>query len=336
MNHRLSTLFAYLLCSLGAGAAQAALTTPILEYTLNTADDTTALPSGAAVINSGSAGAPGNLTMFGPGNPGTSTNLFSTDGGGVSGLLGDRSLNNTVSTAMGNQGTTYASPNRGPRATNDADNGILNGRTALTITGWVKTEAGQTWRGLSQVWAGDAGSFMNVRSDSAGGKIEFEFTTTAGLARIRSDNADWTAQNAWMFFAVTWDGTNGAVSMYSKDGLNQIQASPATYFSGSAAVQGTGAIFDSTQTAGTPLATYGLALGNQGGYALRPFDGWIDNVRVFDSVLNAADLQSIVNSDLQNVPVPEPQAVTLIVVAAGAMQCGLLRRSRRRAQSAAK
>jgi hypothetical protein len=260
--------------------------------------------------------------MFGPGNPGASTNLFSIDGGGVSGSLGDRSYNNTVSTAMGNQGTTYALPNRGPRATNDADNGILNGRTALTITGWVKTEAGQTWRGLSQVWAGDAGSFMNVRSDAGGGRIEYEFSTAAGLARIRSTNADWSAQNEWMFFAVTWNGSNGAVNMYYKDALNQVQSSAATYFTGSAAVEGTGAIIDSPQTAGTPTATYGLAIGNQAGYALRPFDGWLDNVRVFTSILDTNDLQFIVNQDLQNVAIPEPRSALLLLL--GGTMAGVL------------
>jgi hypothetical protein len=298
--------------------SSAVITTPILEYTLNTADNTTGLPAGAAVTNTGSAGVPGNLTMFNAGNPGTSTNLFSIDGGGVSGVLGDRSYNNTASTAMGNQGTVYAAPNRGPRATNDADNGILNGKTALTVTGWVKTEAGQTWRGLAQVWAGDAGQFMNIRSGdgNAGnaGKIEFDFRTGTNTASalVRSNAANWNLDNQWMFFAVTWDGGTGAVSMHYIDGLNQVQSSGTTYVS--SAALGIGPIQDTSQTAGSPAATYGLAIGNQAGYALRPFDGWLDNIRVFDSVLDTSDLQFVVNSDMQNLAVPEPGSALLFLL----------------------
>lgn len=315
-----------------ATTAQGALVSPILEYTLNTADSTTALPAGAAVANTGTAGAPGDLTMIGSGGPGASTNFYTVDGGGVSGLLGDRAYNNTGSTAMGNQGVTYSLPNnRGPRATNDTDNGILNGRSALTVTGWLKTEAGQTWRGLAQVWAGDAGNFMNVRGGDGGvgngGKIEFDFRTGANVASalVRSNGANWNADGQWMFFAVTWDGGTGAVAMYYLDGLNQIQSSGTTYVS--AAGLGVGAIQDTSQQAGNPLATYGLAIGNQAGYALRPFDGFVDNVRVFDAALNTGDLQYIVNSDQQNLAIPEPAGIVLCLV--GGVALVVARRSKR-------
>jgi hypothetical protein len=320
MKARWSNVIVIALLGCSDWSAQGAIVPPLLEYTLNDADATTTLPAGAAVTNSGVAGTPGNLTMFGSGAPGTATNFYSADGGGVSGLPGDRAFNNTASTAMGNQGVTYSAPsNRGPRATNDTDNGILNGRTALTVTGWLKTEGGQTWRGLAQVWAGDAGQFMNIRTGDAGagnaGKIEFDFRTgtNTSSALVRSSTANWTADNQWMFFAVTWDGGTGAVGMHYVDGLNQIQSSTTAY-AGSATL-GIGAIQDTSQSAGTPATTYGLSLGNQGGYALRPFDGLLDNFRVFNAVLDTTDLQFVVNSDLQNVAVPEPATIALALVA---------------------
>jgi hypothetical protein len=217
----------------------------------------------------------------------------------------------------------YQVPNRGPRATNDADNGILNNRTALTITGWVKTEPGKTWDYLSQVWAGDAGQFMNIRSADSlagnGGKIEFDFRTGTNTASalVRSNTANWNLDNQWMFFAVSWDGSNGAVGMYYVDGANQVQSAGATYVNGTnAGTHGTGAIQDTAQTGGSPPATYGVALGNQAGYALRPFDGWLDNMRVFDSVLNTADLQLLVNADLA---VPEPAGGLLLALGGAAL-----------------
>jgi hypothetical protein len=284
----------------GISTASAAIPKPILEYTLNSSDSSAALPAGATILNTGSVGAPGDLTMFSAGDPGSSVNLYSGDAAGVSGLPGDRAMDNSVSAGMGSA-AGYVNPNRGPGATNDTVNGILAGKTQLTISGWIRTTPGQTWANLAQVWAGDAGNFMHIRG--LNGQLVFQFSTI-GFDNMQLEsgpsNAFWNQIDQWMYVGVTWDSTNsGRLEFFYVDGTNTVQSGRLF-----ATTNATLPITTTTNVSGG--VTYGLSLGNQAGLRLRPFDGLLDNFRVFDAALTQADLQTIVNKDLLNQSLSHP------------------------------
>src|SRR5204863_9972750 len=98
-----------------------AVPTPIFEYRFNEV--------GVAAASTGSDHTP--VTFYNSSN--FITDLHTASGVGVSGQTGDRAFNNTASTAMGGTGT-------GGIARTDTNPPALTGLTALTITGWYKTD----------------------------------------------------------------------------------------------------------------------------------------------------------------------------------------------------
>jgi len=242
--------------------------TAILEYKFNETG-TTAPSTGSdatAVTLRNSAGA--------------ATDLHSADGLGVSGVTGDRAFDNTASTSMGGSGG---------RA-DQADLAAIDTLTSFTLQGWFKTD-GSTAIGGGISKAVVLHNTSGIAVNAAG----FELFGQQGDLKLAVDdsNASTSAYGdtqSWVFFAVTYDGTlaSNNVKFYKGSGTSTVtQLGTQTVNKGQV---------DSD--------TDGLGIGNESGSSNFPFDGFLDNIRIFGSqsdnsgVLTLAQLESIRSGDV--------------------------------------
>jgi hypothetical protein len=220
--------------------------------------------------NSGSVGAAGDITLG-------SAATFSANSGGVSAASGDYALLNTTSVSAG--------------ATTSSSITAMNGLSGLTISGWLNTSAWNANRRIMEYQFGWSGFTLTL---AAGNQLSLriadpDFATSTGTSY---------ASGAWVFFAATWDGATGDISFY-QGGV------------------GSSAVLQSTVT-GNELGTYDsggantnpLRVGNgfSGWDAGEAFNGSMDDLRVYGSVLDVAALESVRASA---VTVPEPASVGL-------------------------
>jgi hypothetical protein len=218
-----------------------------------------------------------------------SRDLHSANGKGVSGRPGDRAFDNSISSGMGNKGD-------GGRATIVADVDAADDLLSLTLQGWFRAEgAGIT--DLARLITKQAGNtgFLLL---GTGGNLDLEINNVG----TTSTGARYADAGEWVFFAVTYDGTatSGNVRFYRGSRNNIV-------------------ILLETRTLnqGRALAnSESITVGNSNGTFTRPFDGWLDNVRVFGSKLNSSgaltlrQLEWLRNKDVQNLS--EPVALSVI------------------------
>lgn len=246
---------------------------------------------------------------------GAATDLHSADALGVSGLAGDRAFNNSASSGMGSGFT-------GGRADQN-DNNNIDAFKSLTLQGWFKTDG-------TEVITGGARLFDNS-STAAGyvllgtnGKPTAAPTGAAGELQFNVNSSNVVSQNwytdagSWVYFAVSYDG---ALSTNNVNFYKGTLTSPV-------ALQETlslaaGAVADDTN---------GLSIASRTGLNDRPFDGLLDDLRIFGSktdstgVLSLGQLEQIRQADMLNQAiVPEPAMLSFVAVGA----VGLLARRRR-------
>jgi hypothetical protein len=276
----------------------------------------------------------GVLTMAQAGGTSTFTpsNLFTSSGGGVSGLAGDYGLDNSASVSNNSNpgGIAYSSGVAGTNNPNTLN--AMPNVTQYTMTLWVKpttaelavqsrlfeigTAAGQD-ETANQIWVG-----LNA------GKIQ----TGGGSANDNSNAAGNTlVANAWNFIAVEVD--LGASNVYYDPAM---QAATGSTLIGATPAQDSFVLYqgDSTSdiygytaqngfangtTSFSSQADYAQLLNRTSGNGNRAFQGQGDDFRVYSGLLTTSQLQGIVAADTS---VPEPVSLGL-VFAAGAM---LLRR----------
>jgi hypothetical protein len=205
---------------------------------------------------------------------GTPSDLHTPPGGGVSGMAGDRAFDNTASTGMGK--------------------GSVGGNAEIPANsfGPMDSFTYECWYKASEVPASlarlvDANSFL-VEANSAGGVFNFE------VNGIYADSpaGSYTETNQWIFFAVTYDGTktDNNVAFY-KGTMNTAVMQVGGYLS----LDGSSVSDPST-----------LTVGNWSGSDIRPFKGYIDDLRLFSSgtdssgVLTATQLENIRETDVYN------------------------------------
>lgn len=274
--------------------AETASANHILGYQFN--DPMPLAPDG------GSAGSAPALNIVSPG-------MLGGPGSGVSGFANDRALDNSAANAMG--GTTNSS---GGRATHAADFEPIDGLLQFTIAGWFRTD-GATPLGANAV-------IFDNRSGVAGVRVHGDPNTPGNLV-LSVDNgsnssAGFGATDEWVNFAVTYDGTAP-------------QPGPNVFFYAGSVNTPLSLVGSGTNTNGSgndPAMneTSALSLGSRvlfGSIDADPFDGLLDNIRVWDEVVPQSALEGIRQSDA----IPEPTTAMLGAFTAIAA-CGF-RRARR-------
>lgn len=208
-------------------------------------------------------GASEALTLKFLGMDRTPMELRSADGEGVSGKPGDKALDLTSAVSMGQQDDTSA----GPVAISPGTI-ALGGLTSFTIQGWFKGQD-QAIQGLARLVAyrpgsGGEGAGFGVFSSLAPGWLNFQGMGSDGSGGKFRSEAVFGLANEWMFFAVTY--ATSSMTFYSGT-----TTEPVT-------IRGT--------VHGVPLEVVPpsgeFSVGNMK-YGMRPFKGWMDNVRVFGS-----------------------------------------------------
>jgi len=245
----------------------------ILEYKFN--------ETGTSVLSSGTDSTP--LTMRNAAL--TATDLHTAGGGGLSGGPLDRAFDNTASTGMGSGFSGGVA--------NQPDNEAIEPLVAITLQAWYKTSVAPG--GYSRLFSSGGGF--------AGPGIDFIFgapgANEVGVG-INGNPGIYTGSgfselDQWVFIAMTY--TNGSLKIYK--GLT---GSPVTQ------------VYSATPTFGD-IANNGLGFGvgnlYDPGFAQRPFDGLLDNMRLYNSVLSVGDLETL--RLLDSSPVPEPSAVLLLI-----------------------
>lgn len=226
---------------------------------------------------------------------------------GTTGVTGAFNVNATYSTDVApvNSGgySGSFSGTTGDNA-NFGDIDALDGLGAITITAWVKS--------TDTTSGGPSGSARIVSKRDGTLGFDLYYHDTDNKLEFVDDNTVANGGGAfnagvWTWIAVTYDGSNA--TFYTGDGT--------TLSAGDTVALDNGAIATNSAS---------LLIGNRTGDN-RPYEGLIDNVRIYDSVENAASLTSIMQFDDVTV-IPEPSSAALLLGL-----CGLtltLQRRRRR------
>jgi hypothetical protein len=219
---------------------------------------------------------------------------------GVSGL--GNAIDFSAGATMGNSS--------GPYAFNNTQ--TIGALSALTVTGWFKTDGAQT---LS------SGTATLLRNYTSGANATgFQITTTsnnrlqialgsgsgASTFSSLSNDALMSQASTWVFFAVTWNGSS--VQWYVGD-----EDAPVT-------VSGTSGAYTGSLGAGPNS----IVLGRSGstGTSAQGFDGLLDDIRIYDSALGLSQIEAVRAS-----AIPEPSAFAAL---GGLAALGLAASRRRR------
>jgi hypothetical protein len=234
--------------------------------------------------------------------------LHSAPGLGVAGDIAghpdfgiDKAFDNTASLVM--QGL-------GGIAVNTADTSVSKLKS-WSVTGWYKTDGEQIFgNGGTVVFQspmcftvsgtcpmGVSNSGFAVRGEWGNG---FRTTVNGVNTGTGSSGNTWEDKHTWVFFGVTYDGTQTVANLHYLRGYRN--ASEATTHP----VGVTQTAFD-TLPQGETIPTAGLSIGNRTDDMSRAFDGFLDNIRVFGSradgsgSLTVAQLEAIRKRDLATV-----------------------------------
>jgi hypothetical protein len=268
----------------------------ILGYPFNDAPG-----SATAVANGSAAGSAPALNIVGPA-------AIGANGSGVSGLPSDRALNNAAATGMG--GTVNSSGGRGTHA---ADFEAIDSLLKFTIAGWFKTDSTAKIGGNAVLYAN--------RSGVAGVSVHGDPNIPGNLV-LAVDNGSNTSPGfgntqQWVNFVVTYDGTilqPGPNVFFYAGGIN----TPLTLVGSGTNTNGSGN--DPTSNETMPLSIGSRVL--FGATDADPFDGLLDNFRLWGEVVPLATLEGLRQGDAG---VPEPATAILAFLATVGM-CAVRRR----------
>ena len=232
---------------------------------------------------------------------GTATDLHSANAGGVSGNAGDRSFQNTVPSDHGSAASAATNSSRADQA----DNNAIDALTSFTVSGWVKTENWSTLSGKTPRIAynhdgSNNGFNVQFLSGSPGDlKLEVDSLTTPSPVEASSGTSGlYAARSTWIFFAVRYDGnsTSGNVDFY-RGFRNDAEAAAAGASSAAVQLVASASLGCTTCTLNRgPVnqEAVGLEIGNrtEAGTTNRPFDGFIDNLRIDSGLTTLTTLET--------------------------------------------
>lgn len=241
--------------------------------------------SGSSTANSGTAGSSGNLSFQG-------SATFSPAGESPAGT--GYSLDNRTGSTMGGSGGG---------AQTAASFDALDSLTAMTITGWYKSDG---------AIAGLARLVDRADASVGAGQWSLYFDPTPGRLQLNlggttffNTSGDYWVTNTWMFFAVRFIG-GSSVSFFVGD-----TATSATLL---------------TSAGGTVPADLGdgtkkLTVGNRENLG-RAFKGFLDDVRIYDEAISDTGIE-----DIRVAGIPEPGTIGLLGLSAAVLMV-FRRRSR--------
>lgn len=271
------TVSALLLMALAWPGAKA-VTIPLVEYAFNDAGTTTA--------STGFDKKALNLLKNS-----VATDLHSLDALGVSGFAGDVALDLTGATGMGSLGGA------GNGVARLSSPSFLSNLTSFTLQGWFKPDG---------TIIGSNAYLLQTQNGTAQIKLNAEYNgklslTVDNIAAATASVASYSTTSSWTFFAVTYDGT--------------VAADNVTFYVGgvSTSVSQVGTVKSINAGAVNPFGAGNFSVGNSNGTD-RPFDGLMDNFRIFGTtsgssgVLSLSDLEALRMADL------EPNPATVIIV----------------------
>lgn len=256
---------------------------PLLQFEFNEtgaqAVATGAKPVTATFVNA--AGAPADL--------------HGEAGGGVSGRAHDRAFDNRASTGMGSAGVGGGLPVGNIRA--------LDGLTSFTLQGWFKTDV--AINGAARIFEKNFGSGVTgilLRTGTSPGQLALQVNN-----RAVASAASYGATGQWVFFAVTYD----ALKSTNNVGFFVGSASAPVASAGVYTLDGGSVVSNTVRPNAIPLV-----IGNNSGTAGfandRPFDGLLDNLRIFGAasgsrgLLTLEQLELIRRCDLRGEELPVP------------------------------
>lgn len=233
-----------------------------------------------------------NLYLFNAAN--VSTDLHGIVTSGVSGSSTDRALDLTMALGMG---SSPGSADVNTRHTADLE--AIDSLQSFTLSGWFKTPADVAIGGSAVLIDNiTASSFTNgFRLSCSGTALYLEVDIGSAVS---AGTPSYDDKNRWVFFAVTYDGTASANNVKFYRG----------YRTGSEARQRGILTCVSTSTldkAAVDNDSQALYVGNRS-TRLRPFKGFLDNVRIHGSktdatgALSAAQLEDLRAADAAGVP----------------------------------
>ena len=226
---------------------------------------------------------------------------------GTTGVTGAFTGNATYSTDVASvNGGGYSGVFDGASgAANFGDINALDGLSTMTITAWINMDnAGESGSGrIVQKRDGNTSGFETYYHST---DSELEFVAKGSPV---ANGGGAIAFGSWTFIAMTYDSVAQQATFYTGDGT--------TLTGPDTVALNKGALGSNSVS---------LLIGNNAADS-RTFDGLIDNVRIYNSVEDAASLASIMTFD-DAAAIPEPSSAALLLGL-----CGLtltLRRRRRR------
>lgn len=177
---------------------------------------------------------------------------------GVTGQDGDHAydLSGTAGMGVGNGKFAY---------TRDLDS--IDGLLSFTLTGCFKTDVGETLGKNVELFKTKKLKLTSVNN----GHLKLFVDSELELDSVTSSKADWNNVNSWTHFAVSYDGTRS---------VRNVKFYKATINSA--------VILSSTETLDRKSVNIGgaqrLYISNQ----FRPFDGYLDNMRIYGSKIDSS------------------------------------------------
>jgi hypothetical protein len=255
-------------------------------------------------------------TLNGGGSGGSIYDLVLPDFSPHSGV--DDALTTGVS-GPGSLGGNVLSPGTdGGYAVIDAGNGTedtaFDGATGLTILGWYYGTPSNPVIGNGRIVdstiSGNVSGFFLRAETTMAARLRLG-NGTAG-ANVDTPAGFFVSDSTWRFFAVTWDGSTGAVSFYS--GTDTTAAS--NVHNGNNGLSTIGNFGAATTF---PNLTLGVQGSNPSG---AQFGAYLDNIQLYDTALDLTAIEAV-----RTAAVPEPSTFAL-VLGLGALGFILWRRRR--------